>query len=410
MNRLVWPRTSLCAAVSLLMTLGAGAAQAAGDDNSLSLKIASALKSDRVFVRAGVIYVKIKTKAGDTQDVTGPVVTYDELANVGLKDASNYSNLDLTFPGAPLGDADLAAFTREQVRDAAFNPEGGILQDPTAGIPAVLKYMRDNGLTGIGTPPGIKGVASDETGTAGISLGYYLDEEYKWAVEAYILAKPPSTSVRVQGTTKPFGEPERPILINGAKIITSKLLPPLVMLGRYWGDKDSTFRAFTGAMGMYAMFYDTKATETLNTYVGGSNPGDTTVSIKNTFGMGPVLGFKYQFADAWHASLNVGHVKLRTTAKLVTRNTSITSQSQIIQDLGGISEPINAGESIYRPNTPGCLDPLFCDFVARNGGLTTILMKAIAGDRGQSNLGTYVRETKTELTNTIFMLSVGRTF
>ena len=75
--------------------------------------------------------------------------------------------------------------------------------------------------------------------------------------------------------------------------------------------------AVTGAMAMYAVFFDTKATPVLNDYVGGSNPGDTTVSIKNAFGAGPVLGFKMNLNDTWHLSLNVGHVKLKTTATII---------------------------------------------------------------------------------------------
>lgn len=416
MKRFVWPRTSLCAAASLLVALGAGPVQAAdAEESTLSLKIANALRSDRLFVRAGAIFVKIKTKSGETKDITGPVVTLKELENVGQKNASSYPAIDMSFSPALLAadGNDPADFPPEVVREIMFSKaddaEG--LYNTIAGIPALTRYMKANNIDGLGTPPGITGVASPETGTAGISLGFFLDDEYKWMVETYVLAAPLSTSVRIKGmTTPPLSNTPRPILIDNQKILTSKLLPPSVILGRYWGDKTWMVRPFTGAMGMYAIFYDTKATDTLNNYVGGSNPGDTTVSIKNTFGLGPVLGAKLQINDAWHASLNVGHIKLKTKATLTTRNTLITSKSQILQDLGGVYEPIRTGETVYAPGNNCSVNPVFCEFVARNGGLTTVIMKAVAGDRGQANLGTYVRETETTLTNTIFMMSVGRTF
>jgi outer membrane protein len=169
-------------------------------------------------------------------------------------------------------------------------------------------------------------------------------------------------------------------------------------------------RPYTGVAAMYAIFYDTKATQTLNSYVGGSNPGDTTVSLKNTFGLGPMLGVKYSFDDTWHASFNVGSVKLKTVATLTTRNSFIKTGDAIIQDLGELAVPIAAGESLYGGAPCGVNSQSVCDVVRANGGLTTLVSKAISNERGGNSLGTFVRKTETELTNTIFMLSVGRTF
>jgi outer membrane protein W len=439
MNRQGWSRACVSAAASLVFGLSASGVQAAEGD-SLSLKLASALRSDRLFVRAGVIFVKIKTKSGDTRDVTGPVISTQELKNA--------------FYNKTEDDAELAAVLAKYP-DVNFNVRPGVARpidvlyeaasrqpNPSPGFPdnvagklfdvgassggvkqsilLLTDYLEANNLPGIGTPAGITGTASPETGTAGISLGYYLTDDYTWVVESYVLAAPLSTSVSIRGQAADIDQGQvakdaqgnvtyHPIAINGQKIITSKLLPPSILLGRYWGDKDWKFRPYTGVMGMYAIFYDTKATQSLNSYVGGSNPGDTTVSIKNAFGAGPVIGFKYQYDDTWHASFNLGHIKLKTVATLTTRNTFIKSGDAILGDLGAISGLIGTGEQAY--GAVGCAFGVTCDLVRQNGGLTSLISKGIANERGSSNsLGTYVRKTETELTNTIFMLSVGRTF
>lgn len=404
MKRSVWSRVGVGAAVSVLMTMSSGLAHAADDaGDSMSLKIASALRSGRLFGNAGVILVNVKTKSGDTYDASGPVVTRAELENV-FTDGSASRDVIVVDPSV----TDVAgerAYISDQIRGAQ-------------GIQLVTNYLRDNGLAGVGTPPGLKGKASSTLGTAGISLGYFLGDDHNWAVETYVLAAPLSTSVSVRGTTtrinetRGSGEVTRPIAINGQKIITSKLLPPTALFGYYFGNKEARFRPYVGGMAMYAIFMDTKATQTLNNYVGGTNPGDTTVSLKNAFGAGPVIGLRYQIADKWHASFNIGSVKLKTQATLVTRNTNITSDSAIVRDLGPISDRLATGENVYAsPTSSACTDTLTCETIKNlNGGLTSLVMKGVMADRGTDNLGTFVRKTDTTLTNTIFMLSVGRSF
>lgn len=439
MIRSRWWRTGVGLAVSMLCALTTASAQAETSNDSLSLKIASALRSDRVFMRAGGIYVKIKTKSGDTKDVTGPVIRTSEIKKV-FDAGQVFTDEALAAAAAryPNVNFDFRQLTQQEIDDGFTNLRANIFYnafavDPAGfdggfrrslngvplGIDLLTNYLVNNNLPGVGTPAGITGKASEEAGTAGISLGYFLDDEYKWAVETYVLAAPLSTSVTIQGRALDVAgssgsvlSTTHPIAIDGQKIITSKLLPPTAILGRYWGDKDAVIRPYTGAMAMYAVFFDTKATPALNDYVGGSNLGDTTVSIKNTFGMGPVLGFKLSLPDSWHMSLNVGHVKLKTAATITTRNTFIKSGSAILNDLGQVSAIIAQGETIYRScalfSDSGFTDA--CGLVRANGGLTTLISKGIAADRGTTNLGTYVRKTETELTNTVFMLSVGRSF
>ncbi len=356
-------------------------------------------------MRAGGVHVNIKTKSGDAYDVTGPVVTLVELENVFKRPLSNYGNINFSLPG----------YTDQENFDFLFTTD--VLQDSQKGIPVLTNAMRDAGIAGIGTPAGIKGIANQSASTAGLSIGAFIDNDYHWLVEAYVLAAPLSTGVTISGSTIRGKVPrdelpgERPIAIDGQEIISTKILPPLVMFGRYFGDARNAFRPYVGAMAMYAIFFDAKATEALNDYVGGSNPGDTTVSIKNAFGVGPVLGFQVNLSDSWHASLNIGHVRLKTQATLTTRNTMIRSDSKIAQDLGVVSDQILAGETVYGSLTTcrgGYEDA--CKIVVQNGGLTSLIMKGIAADRGSANLGTFVRKTDTTLTNTIFMFSVGRSF
>lgn len=413
MNRFVWSRMALVASVSACAALMPGLAQAEGSGDSLSLKIASALQPDRFFMRATVIGVHIKTKSADTVDVTGPVVSKYELRNVFApgRPVSDYPNINWV---------GTQGTSPQDVYDA-IGSDSFLRDTQVAGLETVINRL--GSLPGIGTPRGLKGEAASTAGTAGISLGYFLDDEHKWVIETFLLAAPVHSSVRAKGLVQGSGNTVSPMFINDQKILTTKLVPPTVMFGRYWGDKNSKFRPYTGVVAMYAIFTDTKATDFLNTYVGGGNPGDTTVSIKNSFGMGPMVGMRYQFADSWHASLNIGSVKLKANAKITTRNTFIGSGAPVLGDLGAIGQDIRAGESIFS-NAGGCKDGYsdVCEIVRQNGGLASILMKGVIADRaagrtenglvtgdGQS-LGTYVRKTDTTLTSTLFMLSVGRSF
>lgn len=417
MNRSNWARVSFIAA--FISAMGhQGVAQAA--DDTLGLKMASSVK-DRVFVRAGAIHVKVKTKSGETYDVTGPVITKAELEAV----ARRVSNTDRAYYIRDgLIDRGISATTANTINSN--------LQQVTNGIPLVITAMKEQGLDALGTPPGITAVAQERLNTVGISIGAYLTDDYTWAVEAYVLAAPLKSSVTARGPSRVRVDGEtveqyaRPFGLQGQKIMSTKMLPPTVMFGRYWGGKDAQFRIYTGVAAMYAMFYDTKATEALNTYVGGSNPGDTTVSLKNTFGFGPMLGLKYQFSDSWHLSMNVGHVKLRTQGTLTTRNTLLTQDSGAWQDFGfsdfqydgdgnklpgndvaSISDAIQTGQTALVDEASS---QMIKNAYIASGGVVGVVSTGVAKLRGQANLGTYVRKADTELGATMFMLSIGRSF
>lgn len=414
MNRVV-KVVSLAAAMAggLMGALSSAQAQSNYGD-PLSLKIANAISPDRFFIRAGVIGVKVKTESGDTYDVTGPVMTVDELKAIGQQSstaiadyiAANAVYQNLVGANAVRNGTPVSATDAARIAGGTNGTTG--LKSASNGLNLLVQTMENNGITQIGTPVGIKAISKEEMGTAGISLGYFLDDEYKWVVEAYVLAAPIKASVNASGPVTDDGSGPKEFSIEGQKIIDAKLLPPTVILGKYWGKKEAKFRPYTGLLAMYAVFYDVKATDLLNNYVGGSNPGDTTVSIKNKFGMGPMLGFKYQATDNWHVSLNVGSVKLKTEGTIVTRNTLITDSTGATQDLGILTGSINAGINAYGVN--GSQGGLTVMTTKQFGGVTGLISRVIAQERGQNNLGTFVRKANTTLTNTIFMLSVGRSF
>lgn len=367
MKRSLWLRMG--AAMSLPLVMAAGNvvhAESLDPDASFSLKLSKALR-ERTFMRAGVISVKIKTNADDTYDVTGPVVSKGEI------NAATFN---------PAVIAAVSGGVRGQIRTAGNALDGA---------------MDALDITGIGTPSGIKARADDSIATAGLSIGYYLTDDFTWLVEAYVLAAPLKSKIYGAGVNASGAANG----LAGKHIITTKLLPPTVAFGRYWGGKEDKFRPYTGLMAMYAIFFDTEATSQLNDYVGGVSAGDTSISLKNAFGVGPALGFKYQVNDAWHVSMNVGSVKLKTQATITTRSTVITSNSAVLNDYPEeILGAIQTAQSL-----PGAYFP-------NNGGAVTVIMREVARARGNANgnLGTYVRKQDTALTSTIFMLSVGRSF
>lgn len=386
LHKLGWRALSLGAAY-LFCAVPPAAAQ---EFPPMFAKLQSAYK-DQVFWRVKTVYTNTKTTSGDAYDVTGKVVDI-----AGLRAMVNLM---------PAGDrlsASLDERTRYRLK-LQYDQAVGALEN---GIP---RDQPGESVVGLGTPPGIKARAGN-AGTVALSVGVYLGESKRWVAEALLLGLPMSVSVYGDGVTQ-RGTPNG---LNGQKIITTKLLPPTALLGRYFGDQDAAIRPYLGLGAMYAIFFDTKATGDLNAYQGGQSYGDTTVSIKNAFGVGPFIGAQAQLGAGWHASFNVGQVRLKTEATLITRNTVITSQSAVTRDYGpNINSAIETGNGFDAQTVGGIqLYP---------NGFTTRLMSDYAnykatgevpgpGVTGTATLGTFVRKQKTTLDNTIMMLSVGRQF
>jgi len=352
---------------------------------------------DRLFMRIGYTAVITKTKSEQVRDVSGPVVTQQELLNA-VAIASNCSGSPSSVPAGIdctpyLGTADYGDATSLWGTD-----ESGFAYQLLASA------FRNDGVTSIGTPPGIKAKAQKNIGTPTLSIGYWIDQERKWLLEGFVLAAPLKVDITGDGTN-PSGQPNG---INGKVIATTKLLPPLVIGSYNFGEANAMFRPYVGVGAMYAVFFGAKASPELEQYVG----GPTTITTKNTFGFGPFLGLKTEIGEGWHFNVSVGRIGLQATSRLVTSNTQIRSGSAVLNDLtSGLIDAIKTGDNTIA-QTPtnsdfGLLAPNVGD---GKTGATTLLMNLVSQAKGQSNLGTFVREQKMKLTNTIINVSVGMNF
>jgi outer membrane protein len=338
----------------------------------------------------GYVTAFLKTKSEDVKDLTGPVVTKQQLEAAFDRGYAIERACDAS--ADPLASAQCLKY---YVND----PDFIYGRDPTFSGAAVqlLDELRVEGLDGIGTPTGIKAKAQSRVGTPVVSLGYWLDDDFKWLVEAYVLGAP--LTVKIYGAgVRQDGTPNT---INGKHIATTKLLPPVVIGSYNFGSKNSTFRPWVGVGGMYAIFFDGRATPFLEDYVGGK----TTVTTQNTFGIGPFAGIQSAVSDDWHVNLSVGQVTLKATSKLVTSGTQIRTGSAVLNDLSPeISRLVNnVGESLWADKRTGIPAPV--------GGITTALMDLVKlNNNNAADLGTYVREQKMKITSTLVTLSVGRSF
>lgn len=328
---------------------------------------------ERLFMRIGYTSVITKTKSEDARDLSGFVLSRQDILNA-INTATRCSQ------GETVAGLNCARYNDEQ---------GGIAWSDFVSGSILRDGLDAEGVSGIGTPPGIRARAQKNIGTPTVSIGYWLDEERKWLLEGFVLAAPLKVDIKGEGTN-PSGEPNG---INGKLIATTKLLPPLVIGSYSFGDADAMFRPYVGVGAMYAVFFGAKATPELERYVG----GPTTISTKNTFGFGPFLGLKTAINDRWHINISAGSIGLKAESRLVTSNTLIRSGDPVIADLAPrLRTAITEGDGI----------------LIGDGSVpaSTMINELVAFNKGQANLGTFVREQKMKLTNTIINVSVGVNF
>lgn len=395
MKYINWPGALRSLAVVAAAVCATPAAVASDRLDGLFSKIEPSLR-ERAFMRLNYIHANVKTTSGDAYDVTGPVVARGDIGTY-MGTGSGYTSMfyrnGSTTVRTTTGFYNIidASLTGAMDADAA-----------TENCPSMA--------AGLGTPCGIKARSSTTLGTPAVSLGYYLDEGMNWVIEAFVLAAPLSAEVYGDGDNG----------LNGKKIIDIKILPPTMVIGRYFGASDSRIRPFVGLGASYALFMNARATEALNTYQGGGNPGDTTVSVKNALGFGPFFGVKAQFNEDWHFSVNIGKLRYKTEATLVTRNTTITADSEVLSDYGPqstIANTVSVNLTAGRPSTvapadgstPQLANSTVGEPIAALTGLMCDLARAKYGNN-ECNHGTFVRKQKTTLDNTLFMFSVGRRF
>jgi outer membrane protein len=378
-SRLVFAATA-AAFVFLLGGLMANSAMAqqhnsifpAGWDNTVR---------DRLFMRIGYVSTFSRTKSGEVRDITGYVESRSEIA-AAFDTAIQISQYCATLAD-PAANAD--CYRYDDNNNGSYWDLGKQILD--AGFV-------QSGLDGLGTPPGIKASSQKQAGTVAVSIGYWLDEGRNWLLEGFVLAQPMTIKLYGDGV-RSDGTPNS---INGKEIGSTKLLPPLVIGSYNFGKPDSLVRPYVGLGVMYAIFFDTKTTPFLDSYQGGK----TTISTRNTLGAGPFVGLQSAINDLWHVNVSVGQVGLRTTSRLVTSNTTINTGAQVISDLDPIMvEAIKAGEDLLGPQV---------GYGSTSNGVTTMIGELVARNKGQANLGTFVREQKMRITNTIVNVSVGRSF
>jgi outer membrane protein len=389
---------SVCAALTAMST----GAFAGTLQDTIFAKVEPSAR-DRMFFRLSYINAHIKTTAKDAYDVTGPVLAKDDFAKY------LYTNTFVSsFQSSAGGNYGLNASFENYYDPDGIDIAGTLNSSYTSqaaldGCTALLN--------GLGTPCGIKAKAAATVGTAALSLGYFFTDQQNWAAEAFLLAAPIKAEVYGDGRNQ----------LNGKRIIETKMLPPIAMLGYYFGNKKDALRPYLGLAASYAVFYDAKATEALNVYQGGSGVGDTTVKVKNVFTVGPFAGLNFKPQDdGWSFGLLLGKLRFKTEATLTTRNTKITGSSLVLKDYGAVmSGTLVSSEGIYSQT-----DPNKAITVKTTGSpngfqagqavsITTALMCDLARAKYQNNdcnQGTFVRRASTTLDSTMIMFNVSHSF
>jgi outer membrane protein len=403
-------RSRFSLAVGALLAMAAMPAAAGPSlEDTLALSMSKGLR-DRMFWNLSVVSTKTKTKSEQPRDMfQGGVVSIADLEAVrkelaisvgGNPTTGDLSGVDVN----ALSNSQKIIYYKAQAYGNSSTPFGAY--GPTAiyslNQALISTYGFASGEGYLATPKGITAKAGDPSATAALSVGYYLDDGHNWAVEALLLGAPLSAAVYGDGTNEVGGANG----LVGHKLLTTKMLPPVVKFGYYFGNKNWVVRPYVGVGAMYAIFFDSKTTSFFDDYQGGK----TSVSLKNAVGAGPFVGLESGASDSgWRVGFSVGKVKLQTEATLVTRNTMIKTGSAVLNDYGtNVKNAIALGEAVGNvTNTLSGL-PVF------PSGFTTELMKDLAAYKqaqgGDGSLGAFVRKQKTELSNTIFMLNVGRSF
>ena len=371
---------ALVAGTAVLTALPTAPAQAA-EHNSIFPAGWDNNVRGRLFMRLGYTSLFNKTKSEEARDITGFVTSQAEL-NAAIDRARDIS-ADCGSGGPQANAADCARYD---------DFSGGLFWDQIARDILNNQGFAADGVTGIGTPKGIKVKAQKQVGTPTLSVGYWLDEARNWAIEGFVLAAP--ISVKLYGDFK--RSDGTPGSLDGRDLVTTKLLPPLVIGSYHFGTPKWPVRPYVGIGVTYAVFFGAKTSEYFDAYQGGR----TTVSTRNTFGAGPFVGFQSAINDDWHFNVQVGQIGLRTTSRLVTANTVINSGADVLKDLSpNLASAVAAGDELVKNQVGTGLD-----------GATTLLTELVARNKGQANLGNFVREQKVRIDSTILNVSIGRSF
>jgi outer membrane protein W len=323
----------------------------------------------RHYVRLGYTYVKPNDHAKPIEDLDGPVVQYGDEFTKGLNNGTQ----------AGSDAADALFFLSYNMR---------------------LDHPQDYAAQGLGTPSGV-GIKAGGGGNWTMTVGTYLDDEYKWAVDAYLAGLPIES--HVHGTGR-IGSTEGDS-VNLGRVLTTKQLGPIFIGRRVFGDKGDRFRPFVGLGAAYILFLEARASESLERYVGGA----TKVRLQSTFGWGPFLGGELQLDERWTLNATLGYLKMKTTAHITTVVDPETmarspAAAQAARDVG--KQTLNAvqftnGTTTGGPNGINGPTNVFPAVLSE-------LARARTGD--PKRVGTYTRRIETTLNPWIFTLSTGYAF
>jgi outer membrane protein len=389
------------AGLALAAAMMTSAASAGTLQDNLLLKDEALLARPRLAFKLSAIQAHIRTTSKDAVDVTGPVLARDDFTRYlyGTGFVSSFQSK--------------GGLTAQRSFETFYDPSSNEIAETL--VTAMADQADQSGCesirSGIGTPCGFK-VKSDTTArTVALSVTYFLDAQYQWALEALVLGAPIAATVYGDGNTQ----------LRGKKIIDTRMLPPIVTLGRYFGQPGTGLQPYVGLGVSYAIFYNTRATETLNRYQGGSQEGDTSVGIGNAWGAGPFMGLNYSTdAQGWQWGFTIGRLRFKPETTLVTRNTRFDADSLALKDFGAkLSSTLVAADGIYGVNKPNfaittkASDSPTGYTAGQAVRVTTALMCDLARAKygnNDCNQGTFVRKASTTLDATLFMLSVGRRF
>lgn len=310
----------------------------------------------RLYLRMGYTYVKPNDHSSDARDASGPIIRYGDEFTPGL--SPQYAQA-------------LALLSSNIRRD---HPDEAQAQ-------------------GLGIP---RGATVDAGGAGGItvSIGRYLDEDRKWAIEAYVLGQPFEASVRGAGRIGGQGADS----VDLGEVIRTKMLGPIAY-GKYiFGGKADRLRLSMGLGAAYIVFFDTDVSDSLSRYSGGR----TKASIKNAFGPGAFIGGDWRLNESWSINLTVGYLKLRTEATVMTQtDPSIVANSPaLLQAARDVGVNTLTAVQIINGSTFNTQDLI--------PGIAQELASARTGR--SDNLGGYQRKISTRLDPWLVTLSVGVDF
>ena len=257
-------------------------------------------------------------------------------------------------------------------------------------------HPTDFEVRGLGIPDGVT-VEAKQAGGFTVTMGRYLDEDRHWAMEAYVLGQP--FDVGVYGAGRIGGQGSD--AVNLGKVMSTKGFGPIAYAKYIAGNKNAWFRPSIGLGGYYFVFFDTKATKSLADYSG----GPTTIQVKNAYGPAGFLGADLSLGDGWTLNATLGYLKLRTTAKAVTRSdppSLLANGPAILQSAKDLGQNTLTAIQIINGTKFGSTNLL--------PGVADQLAAARSGPGQAPSLGTYTRTFESKLDPWLLTVSVGRDF